>query len=166
MSSHASAVPRIRRRRLPAMLAVAAVAVVVAACSSGAATSAPASAAGTLTVEGAWARPSTGADRAGAAYLVIRSASAVDDALVGASSPAAATVEIHETAADASGMMAMHPVERIPIPAGGSVELKPGGYHIMLIGLTTPLEVGSKIDLTLKFASSAPVTVQAEVRQG
>lgn len=166
MSSHASVPALIRRRRLPALLVVAVGAVVLAACSSGAATSAPAPATGTLTVEGAWARPSTGADRAGAAYLVIRNASAVDDALVGASSPAATTVEIHETTADDSGMMAMHPVERIPIPAGGSVELKPGGFHIMLIGLTTPLEVGSKIDLTLKFASSAPVTVQAEVRQG
>jgi periplasmic copper chaperone A len=164
VSSHARAGSVVRRRGLSGLLAV--VVVVLAACSSGAATSAPASAAGTLTVEGAWARPSTGADRADAAYLVIRNASTVDDALVGASSPAATTVEVHETTAGDSGMMAMHPVDRIPIPAGGSVELKPGGYHIMLIGLTAPLEVGAKIDITLTFATAPPITVQAEVKQG
>jgi copper(I)-binding protein len=133
--------------------------------SSAAATSAPSSAA-SLTVDGAWARPSMGMDRAGAAYLVIYNPTGVDDALIGVSTPAAATVELHETSADASGMMAMHPVERIAIPAGGSAELKPGGYHIMLIGLTAPLVVGSKIDLTLRFQTAAPITVQAEVKQG
>jgi periplasmic copper chaperone A len=163
VSSHGSAGSPIGGRLVSALLGVV---LILAGCSSGAATSAPAAATGALTVEGAWARPSTGADRAGAAYLVIHNGSAADDALVGASSPVATTVEIHETTAGDSGMMAMHPVERIPIPAGGSVELKPGGYHIMLIGLTAPLEVGAEIAITLMFASAAPITVQAEVKQG
>jgi hypothetical protein len=107
-----------------------------------------------------------GMDRAGAAYLVIRNPTGVDDALIGASSPAATMVELHESSADASGMMAMHPVERVAIPAGGSAELKPGGLHLMLVGLTEPLVVGSKIDLTLKFQTAAPITVQAEVKRG
>jgi len=53
----------------------------------------------------------------------------------------------------------------IEVPAGGQVELKPGGYHVMLIGLTRDLAVGEKFPVTLEFASGATLQVEAEVRQ-
>lgn len=119
-----------------------------------------------LAVEGAWARVSPMVERAGAAYMVIRSGQATDDALVAATSPAAAVVEMHLTEADAQGMMTMHPVPEIPVPAGGSVELAPGGYHLMLIDLVAPLVDGSDVELVLTFRSGAMLTVHARVGAG
>lgn len=63
-----------------------------------------------------------------------------------------------------SGEMTMRPVAEIPVPAGGEAVLKPGGYHIMLLDLVTPLEVGQTIPLTLELASGETVEVDAEVR--
>lgn len=120
--------------------------------------------AGHLTVEGAWARVSPMVERAGAAYMVIRSRADTDDALVGVTSPAATIVETHLTEADASGVMTMRPVPEILVPAGGMVELMPGGYHLMLIDLVGPLEVGTDVELVLTFRSGIVVTVHAPVR--
>ncbi len=148
----------------------------LAAC-GGAATQTPA--AGGLTAEGAWARTSTGTANAGAAYLVLKNAGATSDALVGVSTPAAGMAQIHETytlpapsgsmmpaASGGTGgtMMGMRQVARIEIPAGGSVELKPGSYHIMLMELKQDLKAGTTITLTLTFEKAPPITVTAEVR--
>ncbi len=62
-------------------------------------------------------------------------------------------------------MMGMQPIARLEIPAGGTVELKPGSYHIMLIDLTQELKVGDKIEITLKFEKAGEVKVTAEVRE-
>ena len=64
------------------------------------------------------------------------------------------------------GMLGMRPVDRVEIPAGGKLELKPGSYHIMLIGLNQELKVGDKIEITLKLEKAGDVKVTAEVRQG
>jgi copper(I)-binding protein len=144
-----------------AAIAVLLAVVTVAACST---TGGRATGTGTLTVTEAWARPSTGMALAGAAYLSITNGTGQADALLGVTTPAAKNPELHETTADASGMMAMHPVSRIEIPAGGTVKLEPGGYHIMLINLTGEFVAGSTIELTLQFEKAAPVTVTAEVR--
>ncbi len=122
--------------------------------------------AGMITVSGAWARPSPMVQMAGAAYLVIANAAETDDALVSVASPAAAVVEIHETRDDGTGQMTMMPVDAIPVPAGGTVELKPGSFHIMLIELVAPLEPGATVSLTLTFASGAVVEVMAPVLEG
>lgn len=119
---------------------------------------------GKMTVSGAWARTSTGMAMAGAAYLTITNGTNQADALLKVSTPAAATPELHETRAGASGMMAMQPVDRINIPAGGTVTLEPGGFHIMLVGLTGELKAGSTIELTLTFEKAGEVKVTAEVR--
>lgn len=153
------------RHTAAAFLAIGLVAV-LAACSSGGPSASPSAAAGGLKIENAWARPSMGMDRAGAVYLEIHNEGGGEDALIGASSPAAATVELHETSEGASGMMAMKPVERIPVPAGDHAKLEPGGFHIMLIGLKAPLEVGSTIEITLRFEKAAPVTVTVPVKAG
>lgn len=118
-----------------------------------------------VTVTGAWARTSPKSAANGAVYLTLESSAA--DALVKASvdPSVAAMVEIHETKmVDSSGEMTMSPVDRIEIPAGGPVELKPGGYHIMLMKLAAPLQSGSTIEVTLTFDKAAPQTLQVEVR--
>lgn len=130
-----------------------------------------ASPAARITVTEAWARSSSAMASAGAAYATITNAGSAADALIGASSPAAATVEVHETVAmrspDASGggVMGMQPVARVEIPAGGSLQLKPGSYHVMLIGLVKDLRAGDTIDLTLEFEKAGAVTVKAQVRE-
>lgn len=124
-----------------------------------------------ITVTDAWARTSSAMASAGAAYATITNAGSAADALIGASSPAAATVEVHETVAigspDASGggMMGMQPVARVEIPAGGSLQLKPGSYHVMLIGLVRDLKAGDTIDLTLAFEKAGAITVKVQVRE-
>ena len=64
------------------------------------------------------------------------------------------------------GMLGVRPVARVEIPAGGKLELKPGSYHLMLIGLNQELKVGDKIEITLKLEKAGDVKVTAEVRQG
>jgi copper(I)-binding protein len=115
------------------------------------------------TVSHQWVRPPLGADRPAAGYLVIVGGETADE-LVGASSPVAASVEIHETTPDADGMMAMHPVAGIPVGSGETVRLEPGGYHLMLMGVTDDLVVGEKVELTLTFQNAGDVVVQAEIR--
>ena len=151
-------------RRLIVALALLPV-LVIAACSTGTTTPA-ASPPVPPTISDAWVRPPLGPDRPAAGYMVITAAPGQIDALVTASSPVAGSVEIHETSADASGMMAMHPVHAIAVPAGSSVALEPGGYHLMLMDLTGELEPGSSVELKLEFESAGPVTVQAQVRGG
>jgi hypothetical protein len=110
----------------------------------------------------AWARATPGGATTGATYFMLTGGSQAD-ALVGVSTPAAATAEVHESFND-KGVMKMRPVASIPIPAGWMVTLAPGGFHIMLIGLTTPLAAGASFPLTLRFQHASPVTVQVKVR--
>jgi copper(I)-binding protein len=121
----------------------------------------------TLSADGAWTRVNPMVDQAGVAYMVLHNNGSSDDALVAVTSPAAATVELNETVADpSSGMMGMQPVAAIPVPAGGTTELKEGGYHLMLVGLVAPLVEGTTIELTLTFQSGSTLTVPAQVRSG
>jgi hypothetical protein len=144
---------------------------IVAACSSGQGTASasvtPASVAPAApTISDAWVRPPMGPDRPAAGYMTIANPGGAADALVSVSSPIATSVEIHETTPDASGMMAMHPVDSIDIPAGGSATLEPGGYHLMLMGVTQMPAVGETVELTLTFQKAGDVVVQAEVKAG
>ena len=118
---------------------------------------------GAMVASGAWARASMSIDRAVAVYLSIENQTGADDALVSVASPAG-TAELHETMAGDSGMMAMQPIEKLPIGKGATVELKSGSYHIMLINLVSMLEPGGSVELTLTFEHAAPITVTAEVR--
>jgi len=147
------------------LLAALVVASVAAGCSSGSAS---------ILVADPWARASSAMASAGAAYMKIENTGSAADALIGASSPAATTAEVHETLAMGSpapgasgdgGMMGMRPIARLEIPAGGSVELKPGSYHIMLIGLKHDLKPGDTIEITLKFERVGEIKVTATVRE-
>ena len=99
-----------------------------------------------------------------AAFVVIENRSAVDRALVGASTDAAEKVELHEMRMDAA-MMRMSPVQRIALPAGGKVELKPGGLHLMLFGLKKPPAPGDEMALKLMLDDGTSVTLNAPVRR-
>jgi len=102
----------------------------------------------------------------GAAYLTITMPT--DDTLVAAQVDAsiAGRTEVHEVVED-DGMMRMRELDGgLSLPAGSTVELRPGGYHIMLLDMPGMLEVGSTVDLTLRFATADPIVVVAEVREG
>jgi copper(I)-binding protein len=118
-----------------------------------------------LRVDGAWARRAlmlqgTGT---GAVYAALVNAGKTPDALVSASTDAAGVVEIHETYQE-SGLSRMRPVTRIPIPPGKTVEMKPGGYHIMLIDLKRDLKAGEIVPMTLVFQNAGKLTVNAQVK--
>jgi copper(I)-binding protein len=129
----------------------------------------------TIRVEGAWARrapmmagahgqgPAGGTVANGAVYARIRNEGGAADALLSASSDAAHRVEIHETRSE-GGVMSMHLLPRVDIPGGGALEMRPGGHHIMLLGLTRDLRPGDAVRLTLTFEKAGQVTVEAPVR--
>ena len=147
-------------RRLATLL-VLSLALVVAACSSGGGSTA--SGGGIVTVSGAWARAAAkGAESA--VYLQIVNGRLSDDTLVGVSTDSATKASLHETKTGDSGMTGMQPVDGIKVPAGKTVMLEPGGYHIMLEGLTADLVAGSQIRLVLTFEQGGPLNVTAEVR--
>lgn len=154
-------------RRVLGVAAALVLAFSASACSSGASSSPGATTAigAAPVVSGAWVRPPQGMDRPAAGYLVITGGTQAD-ALLSVSSPVAGSVEMHETTTDASGMTGMHPVSRIEVPAGGTVALQPGGYHLMFMGVTGTIEVGGKVQIDLTFEKAGKITVQAEVKQG
>ena len=98
----------------------------------------------------------------GAAYFRIKNTGPVADALVSASSPVAMMVELHETVMEGATAK-MQPVAKIEVPANGEQVLKPGGYHIMLMGLNQELKVGDTIQLTLTFEKSGTMTISVPV---
>ncbi len=119
-----------------------------------------------ITISDAWARPSPKMATSGAAYMIIQNKGGEEDALIGAKSDVSEVSEIHEMVIDDNNVMHMKPVEgqRLVIPAGGKVELKPGGYHIMLINLDHQLAEGEVVHLTLKFEKSGEMKVDAPVK--
>ncbi len=98
------------------------------------------------------------------AFMLIKNTTSENDTLVSASTDMAAQVEIHETTMK-DDVMSMAEVSGIDIPANGQVELKPGGYHIMLIGVKQALKEGQTVTLRLVFQNAGQVTVEAEVRK-
>lgn len=116
-----------------------------------------------VTVSGQWARTSPMATDMGAAYMTINVAE--DDELVGAmvDSSIAKMAQVHETITAEDGSMSMQEVKSVAVKAGTPTELKPGGYHIMLMKLVKPLETGSTISVTLKFTNAGEVVVDVPV---
>ncbi|GAB4497699.1 MAG: hypothetical protein OHK003_07200 [Anaerolineales bacterium] len=99
-----------------------------------------------------------------AAYMMLTNYTNADVALVGASSDVAAAVEIHLSSMGADGTMKMEQQESVAIPAGQALELKPGSYHVMFIGLTKDLAVGDEITLTLHFDGYDDLTLTVPVQ--
>lgn len=99
-----------------------------------------------------------------AAYMVIRNTGGEADKLIKAESDVAGAVEIHNVKME-NNVMEMFQVDGVAIPANGQAELKPGSFHVMLIGLNRDLKVGDKVKLTLTFEKAGTVSLEAEVRQ-
>jgi len=97
------------------------------------------------------------------AFMTIRNTTDSADRLIGASTDVADVVEIHETTIE-DDVMRMRPVDGVEIPAVGSVELKPGGLHIMLLDVQRDLEPGQTVTLKLDFESGRSLVVDAPVR--
>jgi copper(I)-binding protein len=130
---------------------------------------------GSIHLDAPWARAASGGGSGagaghsgamkgnGAVYLKVSNHGRTPDAIVSASSDAADAVELHEVVNDA-GVMRMRPVPRIEVPAGATVELKPGGYHIMLLGLRGDLKPGATVRVRLSLEKAGSMTVEAPVR--
>jgi len=118
-----------------------------------------------VTVSDAWIRSTVPGQTVAGAFM--RLVSTAQTALVEASSPAAKFVEIHEMTKDGN-VMKMKAIDRLPVPAEKPVELTPGGYHMMLFELKSPLKAGDKIPMKLTFedrsAKRFSVDVEATVR--
>jgi copper(I)-binding protein len=99
-----------------------------------------------------------------AVFMSLENQTGTPRALVGAESAVSEIVELH-THVEEGGMMRMRRIEKIEVPAGETVTLKPGGLHVMLIGLKQPLEPGDAVDLTLIFEDGSRMPVQAPVRR-
>ena len=131
----------------------------------------------TIQLENAWARraPSMaqggqsgqggGAMAAGnsAVYVTISNHGSEADALLSASTDVATTVELHETV-EQGGKMVMRPLPKFAVPAGGTLEMKPGSYHIMLLGLKQDLKPGETVTVGLSFEKAGQMSVEAPVK--
>ncbi len=127
---------------------------------------------GTPTSEDAMGTPTAGGSddmmsvATGAVFMTVANAGSEEDRLISATSDAAETVEVHEVKNN-NGVMEMRPLsDGLAIPAGESVVLQPGGYHIMLIGLTGDLNAGESFAVTLTFEKAGDVTVEAAIVTG
>jgi hypothetical protein len=121
--------------------------------------------AGHLMVEHAWARPTIGNAPNSAAYLKITNKGGAPHTLTDVKSDVAEKVQLHMVMKEGE-VMRMRPVKGgIAVPANASLELKPGGYHIMLIGLTKKLTLGDMFDLTLQFKGQGDVLVKVMVQK-
>lgn len=119
-------------------------------------------AAGIITVDKAWIRATAPGQTVSGAFMTLVNNSATAYSLVSVSFGGAGVVEIHETSM-VDGIMRMRKVDQVDIPANGSAELKPGSFHIMLIGLEKAMETGTTGSLTLTFSDGSQKTVEALV---
>ncbi|MFG1372931.1 copper chaperone PCu(A)C [Xanthobacter oligotrophicus] len=119
--------------------------------------------AGSIEVDHPWSRATPGGASVAAGYLTLKNTGTAPDRLVSVTAPFAGRVELHEMAVK-DGVMTMRPLpDGVAIPAGGSVALKPGSYHIMFLNLKEPLKEGAKVDATLTFEKAGAVAVQFQV---
>ena len=109
-----------------------------------------------------WARAAM-QDGNGAVYMLLHNHTEADDELTGVSSDVGTAAEIHLSQIKADGTMEMTRQESIPLPVDVELELKPGGYHIMLIGLKQDLKAGNEISLTLHFKNHANINLTVPV---
>jgi copper(I)-binding protein len=101
-----------------------------------------------------------------AVYMAIENNTGNAEKLVSLSTSVADMAQVHETTQTSDGMTSMQEVQGgLDIPAGSTVTLKPGGYHIMLMGLHQDLSVGQSFSLTLTFQSGKQITVDVPVKQ-
>jgi copper(I)-binding protein len=120
--------------------------------------------AGALRIGHPWSRATPKGAAVGGGYLTITNTGTASDRLLGGATDVASRFEIHSMTME-NGVMKMRPVKGgLEIKPGQTVELKPGGYHIMLVGLTHPLVKGQHVDATLRFEKAGTVKVYFDVQ--
>jgi periplasmic copper chaperone A len=118
--------------------------------------------AGSMHIMKPWARATAPTATVGGGFMGLMNMGKADDALLAVKANVSEKVELHTHSMD-GGVMKMREVPRIDLPAGKTVELKPGGFHIMFINLKTPLKQGEKVPLTLVFEKAGEVKVSMAV---
>ena len=116
---------------------------------------------GAIKIENAYTRATVPGQQVAGGFMKIENKGATDQ-LLSASSPAAGEVQLHEMAMDGN-IMKMRQVKDIAVPAGGAVELKPGGLHLMFMNIKAPLAAGETVPVKLKFAKAGEVEVRMPV---
>src|SRR6202171_1506173 len=120
--------------------------------------------AGDLVITQAWSRATPGGAKVAGGYLTIENKGSAPDRLIGGSVDVAGRVEVHEMAVT-NGVMTMRPLERgLTIEPGKTVKLAPGGYHLMLFDLKTPLKQGDQAPVTLEFEKAGKVAVPFDIQ--
>ncbi|NTS30991.1 copper chaperone PCu(A)C [Phyllobacterium sp. BT25] len=119
--------------------------------------------AGDLTLSDAFTRATLPGAKVGGGYVTIVNGSKEADRLIGGSTPVAERVEVHEMKMDGSVMKMRQLKEGLEIPAGETVKLAPGGLHLMMMGLKSPLKEGDMVPVTLEFAKAGKVELQLMV---
>ena len=117
---------------------------------------------GDLTISGGWVRTTT--NDVSAAYMMVMN-DGLEDTIVKASSPISSMVQLHEVITEGSTSKMQEKEGGFPVPAQGMVELKPGGYHIMMMNLTEPLEEGDEVEVTVTFEKAGEVTLTLPVQK-
>lgn len=115
-----------------------------------------------IVIEKAWVRATAGTGKVSAGYGVLVNNGPAEDHLLSVTTTAAAMTEVHQSK-DTNGVMSMEPVAALAVPSGGRVELKPGGYHLMLMNVAQPLKAGDTITLIFTFKSKGAITATAKV---
>ncbi|CAK0769396.1 periplasmic copper chaperone A [uncultured Gammaproteobacteria bacterium] len=118
--------------------------------------------AGNIRIDQPWVRETPKGAQAGAAYMALSNTGAAPDRLLGGSSPMADKVELH-THIDDNGVMRMRKIDAVEIAPGEPSVLRPGGMHIMLIGLKGQIKQGTPVPLTLRFERGGEVTISMPV---
>jgi copper(I)-binding protein len=116
---------------------------------------------GDLIISNIWARVTPQASKTGAAFFIIKNKSKTDDTLVDVSSKIAKRTEIHKTSMK-DNIMKMRHVGKIVVPAGGVAELKPNSFHIMFMGLHSPIKHEDIFPLTLTFKTAGAVKIMVK----
>ncbi len=111
-------------------------------------------------VTAAWSRATTASATSGVAYLTVTASA--PDRITGVSTPEAAMADLHQTRM-ANGVMEMRPTGPVDVVPGTPLQLKPGGFHVMLMGLAKPLRPGDHFPITLTFAKAGPITADVTV---
>ena len=119
---------------------------------------------GSIAIDHPWARVTAEGQSAGGGFMTIRNTGRQADILLGGSTPVAREVQVHEMAM-VEGMMRMQQLRAgLTIPVGGTVELRPGSYHVMFMGLRQPLAAGARVPVTLRFRRAGTVRVEFAVQ--
>ncbi|MGL6070681.1 copper chaperone PCu(A)C [Craterilacuibacter sp.] len=122
--------------------------------------------AGTLSIHHPWSRVMPVAAPNGAAYFMLENKGKTADKLIAASTPRAQKAELHTHIHD-NGVMRMREVQGgVAVPAGQTIKFAPGGLHVMLLGLNSPLVKGEHFPLTLKFEKAGEVKLDVVVEDG